>query len=441
MGNASRTVSIADFGAVAGDRPQTAAIQQAIDHVHQAGGGTVAVPTGRFTTGGLMLRSNVTLWLRCGATLAGSRELADYVTPDAATASEADLAPGAYNPHSRWNSAILKACDAENIAIIGEEGSTLDGQNAYDPQGEENFRGPHAIGIHRCRNVTFRGYTVVNSANWAHTVFYSENITAENLRVLGGHDGVHFRRCDNVLVRNCLFETGDDCVAGFANRNVVIQNCRINTSCSGLRFGGTNVLVEDCHFYGPGKWPHRVRMPQEDKAAGVNGSPENWPHRPWTLSAITYFCDLSLPVTARPGNFVVRNCRVENVDKFLHYNFSGNEQWQGGSPLEDIHFENVEISGVLGPCVVYADAKVPLVLTMDNVTFRLADGAENAGFMQAAHFKFIRLKNVTLPNAAAPLIKTWSEGPGKIVFDNVTTPVPESKRIVMASEPFFSKPI
>ncbi|MCL2701857.1 MAG: right-handed parallel beta-helix repeat-containing protein [Phycisphaerae bacterium] len=432
MDNTTRTVCITDFGAVAGDVPQTAAIQRAVDHMHGLGGGTVAVPAGTFTTGGVMLRSNVTLHLLRDAVLVGSRNLDDY---------EAREEPqSAYSPYVRWNRAILKAVDAENIAILGEEGSKIDGRNASDPQGEEGYRGPHAIGIHRSRNITLRGYTVVDSANWAHTIFLSQNITAENVTVLAGHDGLHFRGCDNIVATGCVLETGDDAIAGFANRNVVIRGCKINSSCSGMRFGGTNVLVEDCHFYGPGRFPYRNSLTSEEKIAGLNRAAESTTaHR--TLAAITYFCDLSLPVTAKPGHMMFRNCIIENVSKFLHYNWSGNEQWQAGSPLEDIHFENVEIRGIHSPNIAYADAQVPLVMTMENVSFRFRDGAERQPFMHACHFKRIHLKNVSLPNATGPLFKTWSQGPGEIVFEDVTTAVPEGQRVVMTTEPFYSDPI
>ena len=78
------------------------ATQKAIDACAQAGGGTVYLPSGTFRTGTLVLKNNVTLHLSAGATLSGSRDIADYPQPH-----------------------LLYALDAENIAIEGD--GTIDG--------------------------------------------------------------------------------------------------------------------------------------------------------------------------------------------------------------------------------------------------------------------------------------------------------------------------
>ena len=45
-----------------------------------------------------------------------------------------------------------------NIAVVGEKGSYFDGCNCYDPEGEQNYRGPHGMSIWRCRNIRLEGY-------------------------------------------------------------------------------------------------------------------------------------------------------------------------------------------------------------------------------------------------------------------------------------------
>src|SRR5215216_3203047 len=58
------TFSIADYGAVGdGKTLNTEAIQRAIDACTRQGGGTVYVPAGRFVTGTILLKDNVTLHL------------------------------------------------------------------------------------------------------------------------------------------------------------------------------------------------------------------------------------------------------------------------------------------------------------------------------------------------------------------------------------------
>lgn len=148
----AKKYSIVDYGAVSEGGLCTKEIQKAIDDCFLNGGGEVVVPTGRYLTGCIRLRSNVTLHLMEDAVLLGSLNPDDYmdfihdtvepipqeewemisptVNPEAELTIEA--VPAAF-PYSRRNNAIIRAIKAENIAIIGERGSQIDGQNCYDP--------------------------------------------------------------------------------------------------------------------------------------------------------------------------------------------------------------------------------------------------------------------------------------------------------------------
>ena len=454
--NDKRIVSITDFGAAADEQLQTEKIQAAIDFCFQHGGGEVQVPTGKFLTGGIRLRSGVTLHLLKGAVLAGSRNPDDYsaylndkIEPLDASRITTTLWRPAKNQDrdnsfikmvgSRWNNALIRAINAENIAIIGEEGSFLDGSNCYDETGEEHYRGPHCIGMHNCRGITLRGYTVRNSANWAHAIFYSENITAEHVTVLAGHDGLHVRSCDNVKIERCHFYTGDDCVAGFDDNNVVVRDCDLNTACSGMRFGGHNVLVENCRFFGPAKYLFRGSLTKEEKRTGVQSSTAT-SHRYNMLSAFTYFSDFTLNVREQPGNIIIRNCTIENTDRLLHYNFSGNEPWQKNRPLRDIRFENITASGVSMPLDIYGDTNTPVIVDIKDMDFTFRQGSDNVSFIHACNYERITLDKVNIKGIGnVPLIKTWSKG--IIEMKDVKCDVPEDRRIVPATEKFFSRPI
>ena len=74
--------NVKDFGAVAdGLTNDATAIRKAIDACAKAGGGVVLLPAGNFLSGSIVLRSNVTLRISPGATLAGSRRMEDYAPP------------------------------------------------------------------------------------------------------------------------------------------------------------------------------------------------------------------------------------------------------------------------------------------------------------------------------------------------------------------------
>ena len=70
--------NVKDFGAASDGTLQTEKIQSAIDACFIEGGGKVIIPEGEFLTGGIRLRSNITLYLKSGAILKGSRNPEDY---------------------------------------------------------------------------------------------------------------------------------------------------------------------------------------------------------------------------------------------------------------------------------------------------------------------------------------------------------------------------
>lgn len=441
-----RIFNITAHGAIA-DSPelQTAAIQKAIDECFLSGGGEVRVPAGVFRSGGLLLRSNVTLHLQTGAVLLGSRDPGDYLFPDDRLGPALNGEAGRHftaDGLSRWNNALIRALGAENIAVTGDPGSVIDGNDCFDETGEEHYRGPHAVTFRSCRGISFKGYTVQNASNWAHNLFDCSNIIMENVRVSAGHDGAHFRGCENTVVQNCEFYTGDDCVAGFANVNFLLQNCTLNTACSGMRFGATNARVENCRFTGPAKYLFRGSLSAKEKresAPSATLETDKTPgHRYNMLSAFTYFADHTRGIALQPGNIVISNCVIENNDRFLHYNFSGNEPWQKNRPLENITFENIRATGIKLPLNAYASPDVPLTLVMRNIEVSFAENTSPDSFIRAAHCRRIELENVRVAGFGGnALVKKWQTN-GDIILRNVECATLDIKD---AEEPFFAQPI
>ncbi len=383
-------VSVTDFGAVANSNAvQTEAFQKALDHLFLAGGGEVEVPAGAYIVGDIRLRSNTTLHLLENAVLKGSKNPKDYrnilqdkleplPTKQATDARwyspyEWKKLGGGFKTHlytagSYWNYGIIRAVYAENIALIGEKGSLIDGNHVFDAEGEENYRGPHTINMHFCKNIKLYGYTVKDSSNWAHAIFKSEKIHFENLTVLAGHDAIHTRACSDVEILNCKLITGDDCIAGFDNINVTVKNCEISSACSAFRYGGYNILVENCHIYGPCKYPFRGSLSAEDKISGEHTA-ASAKARYNMLSLLTNFVSSDLPVRHAPGKIVFRNCLVENADRFLHLNLSGNEPWQIGHPPKDITFEKIKAKNISLGVYCYGDCEVPVTLNLEDIDY------------------------------------------------------------------------
>ena len=406
---------ITDYGARTDGTLSTAAIQAAIDACFLAGGGEVVIPAGRFLTGGVRLRSRVTLRLLDGARLVGVRDPEEYtrylndkiepfteemLTSTAPTAVEG-YTSRSIEPFSRWNNAIIRAIGAQDIAIIGEGDATIDGQNCYDPKGEENYRGPHAINLWYCERVTLSGYTIRDSANWAHAIQNSQDIVMRGVTVLGGHDGFDVRTCDNVLVEGCTFRTGDDCIAGFDNRNVTVRNCFFNCACTMLRFGGTDVLVEDCRGTAPAEYGFRNQLTLEEKIAGAA-----------TTSAcrynchgiFLYYCDKRAAVRETPGRILIRNSHFTGMDNILSHPFG--HMWCCNRALHDVTFEGCVIEGLSLPSDIVCPEEEPLTLTLRGCTISPREGCEDIPLISARGVGKILFDGVRLTGFTDPRILT-----------------------------------
>ena len=331
-------------------RLQTACIQEALNRCRDAGGGEVVLSAGQWHIGSVRMYSNTTLYLSAGCRLTASdhwQDYEDFHVPSTLGYLKSPFVVKEWNLPPHYIVAPIVAFDAENVAVIGEEGAVIDGSNCLDPAGEEKFRGPMGMVFSNCRGVTLKGYTYQNAANWAHQLDSCSGVHMENVTVLAGHDGINIHHCVGVTIENCDFRTGDDCVAGYNAENVVIRNCVFNTSCNSFRFGGRNLLVENCRFWGPGEYPHRV--------SGRHN----------TIYAIEYYAMRYDDIRVDSGNWVFRNCTFEGIDGLINYR--GSKLWMHEArPLRDVTLENVTVHGLSEVSVLTAAAGNPISLTKKN---------------------------------------------------------------------------
>ena len=405
-----------------GDSTET--IQEAIDRCFKAGGGVVRLMRGDWLTGGLRLRSRVTLYLESGARLVGVRDVsrysilaADKVEPvdpalirdDEWRTSDTTMKDTVWRyPGNRWNNALIRLFRAKDAALIGEPGSVIFGDNPYDEKGEEHYRGPLGINAIECENLVFKGYTITDTGNWAHRLCDVKGFSFDGVTCLGGHDAVHFNGCDNVLIENCTFKTGDDCISGFDNWNVVIRKCYINSSCSAFRFAGKGVRIENCTVKGPGECGFRGRLTKEQKIAGAPTPPGSTLGRHTMLSFFTYYADGTHPIRDYAGDIVIRDCTVENADRFLHYNYD-NETWQRGVPMTDIKFERVVAKGIRMPLSAHGFPYCDVKLRLEFHDGRIAFSEPVGEFMKGAAVGELVLDGLEVSGLKedAPLFRVW----------------------------------
>ncbi len=421
-----KVFNICDYGAVYSDKLQTKAIQNAIDDCFLAGGGRVLIPSGIYLTGGLRLRSNVELYLESGAILKGSRDPKDYMeylhdTIEPVTEEEIDLNDPKKRKSSvatsRWSNGLIRALDGENIAVIGEKGSYIDGNNCFDPEGEENYRGPHGMSIWRCKNIRLEGYTFLHSANWCHAIFQSENITVRNVTVCGGHDGVDVRSCDNVLIENCEFQTGDDCVAGFDNNHVIIRNCISNSACNTFRFGGHHVVIENCRsIERPLRFSFRDGLTPEEKKMGcLTNDAERSRHD--TLTTFSYYCDHRAD-PREECDVTIRNCEWSQAREWIRLEFDGFHRWCCNRSLKRLVLENVSVGEIIRAGKLWGDENEKLICHFKNVTIRAKEGFGHEPMLVAGNFEKMIFENCTVEGYDDPTILVGADD--EVEFINST---------------------
>ena len=364
----------------------TDSIQAAIDRCAAAGGGIVRFNEGIYLTGGIQLKSNVTLHLEKGVVLQGSDKYTDYM-----------------------NDAFIYGINIFDISIEGE--GAIDGVDCYNPKGEEGFRGPHCIKLINCRNIKIEGITIENSANYAINCRHCSLGIVTNVTIHGGHDGLHTRFCDNFTVKGGDFRTGDDSFAGNDNRDFFISDCKINTSCNGFRMGCYNLTVKHCELWGPGEYSHKIQNRNNMLSAFVHFSPKD--ENPKLLS----------------GNWLIEDCTVDKVDNFYNYNFVDG-LWQTGQPVTSVKFEKIKATGLLRAFSVTGDEKRQLQLTIRNSTFAFREGyvTRNAAFegvkstsdafVYVSDFGLLDIKNVTLQKAGKNVLFECKSG-NKLVLSGL----------------------
>ena len=407
---------------VAGDA--TAVLQAAIDECAHNGGGRVFVESGIYDIRTIRLLSRVELHLGRNAVLRGSRNPDEYsgLFPDWG---------GLPMATNRWSNAMIRVLGGRDVSIVGEPGSEIDGRNCYDEKGEEGFRGPHAISAYSVTNFVLKGFLVRDAGNFGLYAHGATNVTVSRLDIRGGHDGLDFFSSSDIAIAGCVIHSGDDCVAGYNNRRLSVQDCDLNTSCSVFRLGGNEILIADCRAESPGEYAHRWFLSPTDKR--LERAPKG-AGRHNTLSCFTFFTGKSSKSDS--SNIVFRNCRFDGIERLMHYNLSGNERWQKGKGLCDVTFENVDAAGLLYPLVAYGVEQTPLHLAFHGGRIGFRQQVES--LICGANVGCVELRDVTVSGVKSSLMDKWQEMTPAVKIEGVKG-LPEKVR--PATGRFSCRPI
>jgi polygalacturonase len=290
------------YGAIGdGKTDCTEAFRSAIEECAKNGGGMVYVPEGIFLTGAIHLKSNINLHLAENSVIKFSDDKTRYL-------------PLVF---SRWEgvecmnySSLIYAYGQENIAISGKgvldgqgsnenwwswKGNTEDGwsegmpnqklgRNKLFEMAENNippyerimgvgfYLRPNFVQFYKSKNILIEGVTFKDSPMWFINPVLCENVSVIGVTVEGlgpNNDGCNPESSKDVLIKDCYFDTGDDCIAiksgrnndgrriNIPSENIIIQNCIMKEGHGGVVLGSEisggvkNVFAENCSMSSP----------------------------------------------------------------------------------------------------------------------------------------------------------------------------------------------
>ncbi|HSH95680.1 MAG TPA: glycosyl hydrolase family 28 protein [Roseimicrobium sp.] len=236
----------------------TASIQKAIDNCAAGGGGTVHFPAGRYLTGTIQIKSNITLRLAKDATLLGSTDIADYLNLD----------PFLDGPGDPMGHALVVAVDAKNVGIEGE--GTIDGQGRELRAKQDPYKKrPFLVRWVRCTRVKVKDVHLTHPGAWTLNFFQSKEILVEGVTIrtqnsgVNNADGIDLDSCQDAVITRCDIQTGDDafCLKSTSlvpTRNIKATNLTLSTWCNAIKLGTEsiggfeNISVSNCRVTNTG---------------------------------------------------------------------------------------------------------------------------------------------------------------------------------------------
>lgn len=254
----SNTFLITDYGAVGdGDTLNTIAIQKAIDACVASGGGKVVIPSGRFLSGTILLKSNVEIHFEHNSVLLASTNVVDFpLQPMPKYRSHKDQL-GGFN-------ALIYAEGQENIALTGS--GTIDGQGTLhtpmpNPVAGDIDGRPRNILLISCKNIKIDGLRMLNAPIWNQHYLDCEDLFINNIYVYNhgsrNNDGIDIDGCRRVVLSSSIIDSDDDAIVlkstgAAACEDIVITNCVVSSFCNAIKAGTEttggfkNVSISNC---------------------------------------------------------------------------------------------------------------------------------------------------------------------------------------------------
>lgn len=394
----SRSFDIKTYGAVGDNKTDnTAAFKAAIAACGKAGGGRVVVPAGEFVTGAIELKSRVNLHLDDRSTVRFTRDQAMYpmvftrwegmelmnFSPFIYAFEQRDIAvtgsgtidgncdcdhwwPWKGRTNCGWKKGEPdQDADRNNLLAMVERGVPVH-ERVFGPG---HYLRPQFIQPYRCENVLIEGVRLLNAPMWQVHPVLCTNVTVKDLYIKSdgpNTDGCDPESCRDVLISNCYFDTGDDCIAIKAGRNadgrrvhtpsenIVIQKCRMKNGHGGVTIGSEisggvrNVFAEDCKLDSP-ELDFAVRLKNNAMRGGLleNIFVRNLEVGQVAKAAVTidfyYEEGEAGKFTPVVRNVVIRNMKMRKAEYALYL------RGFKTAPIRDVVIQDCDFGGVAKP--------------------------------------------------------------------------------------------
>ena len=291
-GSGRQLFNIADYGAKKdGSAPATDAFRQAIQAAKTAGGGTIYVPPGKFSSGPIELFSNMTLEIDAGATiefpvaplpfvkgrylgvealvpmpLIGGHDVENVTVTGRGTVTTGDYEawrkayPDAYENYLKARNGVVSTGGDESMSANGPNWDhLLEVLEAKRPATEKEYRDaagelrPSFICFMNAKNVLVEDVRIIGAPMFVVHLLYAENATVRNVMIQtypGPHaNGIAVDSCRFVHISDCYVDTGDDGIVLKSGKDadglrvnrptehVTITNCTVHRSHGAVVIG------------------------------------------------------------------------------------------------------------------------------------------------------------------------------------------------------------
>ena len=257
--------------------------------------------------------------------------------------------------------------NVKNLRITG--GGTIEGGGKQLGQAMIKANGMRSrarlICLMNCQDVCISNLTITAPPSWTIHYIYSNNITCHDLNIVTygvpNGDGIDPDSSTDCYIFNCLFDTGDDCIAIKSGKNP--EGNVVNKPTK-------NVQITDCDF----KRGHGISIGSE-----MSGGVADVLVQDCKAGALLH--GMQIKGTKDRGGYVknvtVTDCQLMQITVFSALNYNNDGEAAPELPVfENFVFKNIDLSG--------ASVREPVI--------------DINGFKDPQH----RLKNVTFQNIQLP---------------------------------------